>query len=238
MKKTLLFGFVFGLLIFFFPVHIMAQEIEGTQAEKIGVDSAQQKLVEISVTKFEDVAFWKSSMPLDQGLNRIRRFKGSPLGKEPIAGEEASNVRETDDYVLGAKIAFFRRGKNTFAVYPVRPIHIEGITKTLSVWVVGRNFNHTLKVVIADYYGMKRELTIGKLNFMGWKKLTVAIPPSISQDEFHFSSQRGIKFIGFKVDFDIMESYGTYYIYFDDLRAVTDLFAEEYRDRDDMTDGW
>jgi hypothetical protein len=35
-----------------------------------------------------------------------------------------------------------------------------------------------------------------------------------------------------------MESYGTYYVYFDGLRAVTDLFAETYRDLDDMTDGW
>jgi len=27
-------------------------------------------------------------------------------------------------------------------------------------------------------------------------------------------------------------------VYFDGLRAVTDLFAETYRDLDDMTDGW
>jgi hypothetical protein len=35
-----------------------------------------------------------------------------------------------------------------------------------------------------------------------------------------------------------MEAFGSYYIYFDDLRAVTDLFAENNRDADDMTDGW
>ncbi|MDR2259242.1 MAG: flagellar filament protein FlaA, partial [Treponema sp.] len=29
-----------------------------------------------------------------------------------------------------------------------------------------------------------------------------------------------------------------YYIYFDDLRAVTDLFAEDNRDADDMSDAW
>jgi hypothetical protein len=35
-----------------------------------------------------------------------------------------------------------------------------------------------------------------------------------------------------------METYGSYYIYFDDLRAVTDLFAENNRDVDDMADAW
>jgi hypothetical protein len=35
-----------------------------------------------------------------------------------------------------------------------------------------------------------------------------------------------------------MEAQGAYYIYLDDLRAVTDLFAENNRDPDDMSDGW
>jgi len=66
----------------------------------------------------------------------------------------------------------------------------------------------------------------------------VAIPPRIVQDEYHFTQQRGIMLLGFKLEFDMMESYGTYYVYFDDMRATTDLFAEAYRDRDDMPDGW
>jgi hypothetical protein len=35
-----------------------------------------------------------------------------------------------------------------------------------------------------------------------------------------------------------MEAYGSYYIYFDDLRAVTDLFAEDIKDADDPSDMW
>ncbi|MDR0706482.1 MAG: flagellar filament protein FlaA, partial [Treponema sp.] len=33
-------------------------------------------------------------------------------------------------------------------------------------------------------------------------------------------------------------TYGTYYLYLDDLRAVTDLFLEDNRDSDDIADGW
>jgi hypothetical protein len=40
------------------------------------------------------------------------------------------------------------------------------------------------------------------------------------------------------VNCDPTEAFGSYYVYFDDLRAVTDLFAEDSRDEDDMADAW
>jgi hypothetical protein len=233
MKKSLLIW----LVILFLPVLATAQTT-GIKAESLGADAAQQKLVEISVTKFEDAAFWLSTMPLDMGLAVNRRFEGSPAEKQPLEEEAVSKIQEQDRFVLGAKVNFFRRGVNYVSIVPVKPLPIAGITKTLSVWVVGRNYNHILKAVILDYFGQQRIITLGKLNFMGWKQLTVAVPPSIIQDEYHFSSERGIKFVGFRIEFDMMESFGSYYIYFDDLRATTDLFAEEFRDADDMTDGW
>ena len=48
----------------------------------------------------------------------------------------------------------------------------------------------------------------------------------------------GLSIDGFNVKCNIDETYGRYYIYFDDVRAVTDLFAEESRDTDDMMDAW
>jgi hypothetical protein len=220
------------------PAAAFAQDTEGIQPDQIGKDQAQQELVEISVSRFEDASFWGHSMPLDMGVATLRRFEGGPAQKKPIVAEQAAALKLPDRYVLGGKIQFFRRGANQAFFFPVRPLPIEGLTKTISVWVVGRNYNHVLKAVIADYFNQPREVTIGKLNFMGWKQLTAAIPPSIVQDEYHYASMRGIKLLGFKLEFDMMESYGTYYVYFDDLRATTDLFAETYRDKDDMVDGW
>jgi len=218
------------------PLALGAQATEGIQADQIGKDQAQQQLVEISVSKFEDAAFWGDSMALDMGIATLRRLPGGPAGKKPIEAEQ--DMALPDQYVLGGKVAFFKRAANEAFFFPVRPLPIEGITKTISVWVVGRNYNHVLKAVIADYFNQPREITLGKLNFMGWKQLTAAVPPRIVQDEYHFTNQRGIKLLGFKIEFDMMESYGTYYVYFDDLRATTDMFAEAYRDKDDMTDGW
>jgi hypothetical protein len=48
----------------------------------------------------------------------------------------------------------------------------------------------------------------------------------------------GLQILGFLIEPDMMEAYGTYYVYFDDLRAYTDLFAEQSRDPDDMVDSW
>jgi hypothetical protein len=163
---------------------------------------------------------------------------GSPAGKVQIPDEAKLGIKEDDKYVLGVKVAFFRRGASYFSVHPLNPIPIEGVVKTVSLWVVGRNFNHVLRLQFEDFRGQAQELVVGPLNFTGWKKLTVAIPPSIVQTEYHYTYHSGIRITGLQIDCDPLESYGTYYVYFDDMRAVTDLFGESSRDSDDMSDGW
>lgn len=235
---------VFAVILLASTAFLFAQtEIGDPNPEKVGVESAQQKLKEVSVDKFEQAGFWISQMSSDEGFTTTRLFEGGPAGKTPIPEETDLNI--PDKYVLGTRVDFLRRGFNSFTIVPLRPIPIEGITKTISVWVVGRNYNHTLKILIQDFLGRDYELYLGKLNFQGWKKLTVAIPPQamdgrngIIQRDYHYNSQMGIKVVGFKVECDPMESYGSYYLYLDDLRAVTDLFAEENRDPDDMVDSW
>ncbi len=232
------------LMVVFGAVSVSAQnqdEVEEAgepNAAQLGVDSAQQKLRTVSVSKFEDAGFWNVSMPQEQGLVTLRTLPGSPLDKEPLEGEQEANITEPDRNVLGVKVNFFQRGLNQFAVYPARPLPIEGISKTVSIWVVGRNSPHTLRLMIADQFGNSGEITMGKLNFSGWKKLTAAIPMNIKQRDYHYQTKQGIKIEGFRIDCDPEEAFGTYYIYFDALRATTDLFSEESRDVDDMPDSW
>jgi hypothetical protein len=218
-------------------------EIGTTNTERLGIDTAQQQLKEVSVEKFEHDGLWRSHMSPDQGYTITRLFEGSPLGKKPIPEEEGMNI--PDRYVLGTRVDYLRRGYSSFTMYPIRPIPIEGITKTISVWVAGRNFDHELHVLIQDFFGKTCELYMGKLNFQGWKQLTVAIPPQVRdgrtgviQRNYHYNNQMGIKLVGFRIDVDPLEALGSYYVYLDDVRAVTDLFAEGSRDPDDMADSW
>jgi hypothetical protein len=218
-----------------------SQQITGVgepNPETLGTDTAQQKLQELSVSKFEDQGFWRVHISQDDGLITMRRFEGAPAAKEPIPEEQSLGIAERDIYVLGAKTNFYRRSSSSFSIEPVKPLAVPGIVKTISVWVVGRNTPHNLVLLLKDHFGHYIELNMGKLNFTGWKKMTVAIPPSIVQQDYHYQHKMGLQIIGFRVDCDLLETYGTYYIYFDDLRATTDLFAEEARDPDDMVDGW
>ena len=206
--------------------------------ENLGRDTAQQELQEVSISKFEDSGFWRVYMPIDQGLIESRRFEGNPALKELLPEEEALGIATPDDYVLGVKASFFRRGDAELYIQPIRPLQVPGITKTISMWVVGRNFNHRLNVVVADFFGNVNVLDMGKLNFSGWKRMTVAVPPTIVQRDYHYNDRMGLQILGFLIEPDLMETFGTYYVYFDDLRVYTDLFAEESRDEDDMIDSW
>jgi len=242
MKKFLIIAF-FLLIASFIYAQTPEREIGGADAERLGIESAQQMIREVSVDKFEHDGFWRSTMSSDEGYTTTRLFVGAPAGKVAIPEEDGLNI--PDKFVLGTRVDFLRRGYNSFTIYPTRPIPVEGITKTVSVWVAGRNYNHDLVLLVEDFFGRYYEFYMGRLNFMGWKRMTVTIPPQaddglsgVVQRNYHYNNHMGIKIIGFRIDCDPLEAYGSYYIYFDDLRAMTDLFSEFHRDPDDMVDGW
>jgi len=233
-------------ILFLIAAGLYAQrtnEVGAIDVNRLGIDAAQQRIMEVSIDRFEREGFWLSSMSTDDGYVTTRLFQGGPMGAQPIPQEMGMNI--INNNVLGSRIDFLRRGYSEFFIYPLRPIPIEGITKEVSVWVAGRNYNHELYLLIEDFFGRPFELFMGRLNFQGWRKMTVAIPPQaedgfrgIVQRNYHYNNNMGIKIRGFRIQVDPWQAYGSYYLYFDDLRAVTDLFAEESRDPDDMPDGW
>lgn len=206
----------------------------------VGADSAASALREVSLDKFERDGSWNIHISPDAGLATVRLFEGSPAAKVPLEGEE----EQTDTHALGCKIEFFRRGVNSIYITAVRPIPIEGITKTVSVWIAGRNQNHDIYLLVQDYYGHDFELYLGNLGFSGWKRLSTAVPPSIDgehgiiQASAYHGDRPGLRIRGFRIDCNPMLARGTYFVYFDDLRAVTDLYDMENRDEDDMVDNW
>lgn len=218
---------------------INAQE----DVDPTSVMTANSQITEVRLDGFEDASFWKVAMPLEQGI--ISRQ--SRVGRPADLSSDAWNERDekygipntyAKDKVFGVKVEYMKRGYHWFSITPMKPIVIEGICQSISFWVAGRNYSHTLKILIQDFYGNNRELYAEKLRFVGWKELKVSIPETIVQRDFHFVDKIGIRFIGFLIECDPMETYGSYYIYFDELRAETDIFNEKTRDPDDMVDDW
>jgi len=208
--------------------------------------TAQQDLEWVSVDRFQHHGFWSGRISSDAGFIQVGlRPSEGPAGREPIEAEEEAGINIPRTNVLGVKVDFLRRGAANFFINARRPIPIEGVTREISVWAVGRNFNHTLFVVIEDFYGRRFELPMGRLNFQGWQQLTVSVPQQplygrngVVQRDYHSNDNIGIRVVGFKVEVDPMQAVGTYYLYLDDLTAHTDLFAERNRDPDDMRDDW
>ena len=237
MKKFLLSVLVAAAA---FAVFAQNSLVEEPNPETVGNDSAMQALREISLDKFERDGSWFVHMSPDYGVIAARNFEGSPAMKEPLKGEEEAE----DTQVLGVKVEFFRRGVNSFYINAQRPIAIEGVTKTVSVWVCGRNQGHDMFLLVEDYFGRNYELYMGNLGFSGWKKLTCVVPPSpdsehgIVQRSPYYGNKPGLRVIGFRVDCNPMLARGTYYMYLDDLRCVTDLYDLENQDIDDMSDAW
>lgn len=230
--------FVIAVVALFTGGVLVGQQAEPA-AENIGTDTAQQALQEVSISRFEDPGFWNVFVPGDKGVIQHRRLEGAPMDKEAIPEEAEAGIETEDRYVLGVKTEFFPpRSQTNIVVEPTRPIPVPGIVKTLSVWVVGRNFQHRLSVLLRDIDGDLVILDMGQLNFSGWKKMTVAVPPTVRQQDVHYPHLSGIEITGFLITPNLLEAYGSYYVYFDGLRVTTDLFLEESRDPDDMADGW
>ncbi len=217
-----------------------AESLASPDPTVMGNDAARQALRPVSVERFELEGGWNAHISPDNGVISNRLLDGSPMAKEPLPGEEDAE----DSKVLGVKVEFFRRGVNSFFIKSARPIAIEGVTKTISVWVCGRNMDHQMYVLVQDYNGSNFELYLGSLGFSGWKKMSVAVPPTpdgehgIIQSSAYNGVKPGLRIVGFRVDCNPMLARGTYYMYLDDLRAVTDLYDMENKDEDDMQDDW
>jgi len=235
MKNIKYFVFAFILFICFLFSNLL--DINAQQASSQSMEPGVQEgelLADIIISKFEDAESWTGQMPLDQGNIFLMKRYGKPNALpqvDPTTGIE-------NKYVLGIKVMFNKRGFNRFIVRPPRPIKVPGITKSLSIWVAGRNFSHTLIFVVRDYYNQDKLLKVGTLNFLGWKKLTFVIPPMLVQDEYHYTELEGITFMGLAIETSPEESYGTFYVYFDELTAKTNIFNMSTQDKDDMIDNW
>lgn len=227
-------------------------------------DTADEELVTFILDDFEKAASWVPEMPRDQGVIFSMQRPGAPTAvlkaAELISNENSRYLQKKAEqnlqpqenplvgfpynqnkFVLGVRVEFMKRGYNWFTVRPPLPIKVPGICKSLSVYVVGRGYNHWLWVMLRDYDGNKRFLSAMRpLTHRGWRKVIFPIKPNILQEDHKVSDPKkvGITFEGFLVNCDPMESHGKYYLYFDLLTAQVNLYFEFHRDKDDMRDFW
>jgi hypothetical protein len=200
---------------------------------------------------FEDCEDWRAVSTCPIGETKIRKYAGKPYpmkdgqpvndkgepGEFPdTSPEEEGNIVHQNKYVLGVKTYFMDRGFDRVEVFPPNEYIIRGKAKEIRVWVLGRKFRHTLYVKLRDYKGDIHKLKIGRLDFWGWREMSVIIPGWLPQSSNYAVMDKNLHFVSFFVESDKFEAPGPFYFYLDQFRVVTDL--SEFTGDDRIKDNW
>jgi hypothetical protein len=139
---------------------------------------------------------------------------------------------------FGVKAAFDRKQYNSLEIFPVekdkdgnlvpRALTIPGRVQSIDLWVWGSNYDYDLEVQLEDYRGFIHTLSLGNLNFTGWKNLRVQIPSGIPQSMGHIPNYKGLKFVKLVLWTKPHEDVSGFYVYFDHLNILTDMFETPF----------
>jgi hypothetical protein len=134
---------------------------------------------------------------------------------------------------LGIHGRFDRREYNWIDVYPTKndtpaEIPIPGRVRMLDMWVWGANYNYYVEIFLRDYQGVLYTLKLGDINHVGWKNLRVNIPAGIPQSKRTLPKFTGLTFVKFRIWTMPTERVDNFYVYFKQLKALTDVFESLY----------
>jgi hypothetical protein len=176
----------------------------------------------------------KFATPLDDNtyprrLTYVEAFPQALFGRTPPDDNKQS---------LGIWGKFDRKGYNWIDIYPVpagagedaAPFEIPfpGRVQVLDLWVWGSNMNLTLDAYVRDYRGIVHVLSLGSLNYAGWKDLRVNVSGNIPQSQRILPARQGLTFVKFRINTSPLEKVDNFYVYFDHFKIHTDMFETLY----------
>jgi hypothetical protein len=232
-------------------VNLRAQQAAKKEPVKEVKKQKQDGLVVDWLCDFEDCEDWRAVATCPIGDTKIRKIPGKPrpvndqgqfVNEEGQPGEfkneftDDNGITHKNDYVLGVKTYFLDRGFDRVEAFPPYEYIIRGKAREIRVWVLGRKFRHTLYVKLRDYKGQIHKLKVGRLDFWGWKDMSVIIPGWLPQSASYAMLDKNLHFVSFFIVSDLYEVPGTFYAYFDQLRVITDL--SEFTGDEFIKDTW
>jgi hypothetical protein len=228
-----------------------AQQEAKKESAKEEKKQRQDGLIVDWLNDFEDCEDWRATSTCPLGDTKIRKIPGKPrpvndqgqmVNEDGQPGEfkndltDENGITHKNDYVLGVKTYFLDRGFDRVEVLPPNEYIIRGKAREMKFWVLGRKFRHTLFVKLRDYKGQIHKLKVGRLDFWGWKEMSLIIPGWLPQSASYAMLDKNLHFVSFFIESDLYEVPGTFYTYFDQFRVVTDL--SEFTGDESIKDTW
>ncbi|MBN1498740.1 MAG: endoflagellar filament sheath protein [Spirochaetes bacterium] len=221
-----------------------AQDAVGANTNDNTQKKRQDGLVEDWLNDFEECEDWRATSTCPLGDTKIRKIPGKPVKTddngettpEQIELNDENGISHKDEFVLGVKTYFIDRGFDRVEVFPPNEYIIRGKAKEIKVWVLGRKFRHTLYVKLRDYKGKTHKIKIGRLDFWGWREMSVILPGWLPQSASYAMLDKNLHFVSFFIECDNFEAPGTFYVYMDNFRIITDL--SEFTGDPNIKDNW
>ncbi|MFH0975763.1 MAG: flagellar filament outer layer protein FlaA [Spirochaetota bacterium] len=237
--KSILPAMSIGLLILFIGIGSIQLKAQApattapatTTAPAQSAQKQQSGLYEDWMSDFETCEDWRALSTTPLGDSKIRKIPGKPRPMDdqgnvtefPNEITDENGITHKNENVLGVKGYVIDRGFDRVEVLPPNEFIIRGKAKELKVWALGRKFRHTLFVKFRDYRGKFHKIKVGRLDFWGWREMSVIIPGWIPQSATYAMLDKNLHFVSFFIESDRYEVPGTYYVYLDNFRILTDL---------------
>ena len=179
-----------------------------------------------SVEKQQKYCLGVKAQFLKQGYNWIEiypvKLKGSILNADnkPVTTIENPSERLPADN-LGGKITnrVFEQATN---------LNLEGVVKSLDLWVWGGNYRYWLEFHLIDYKGFLHRLSAGDIKYIGWLNLRTKIPEYIPQAEHHVPFLKNLKIVMMKLWGYPTERVDQFFVYFDYMQVQTDVYRQRF----------
>lgn len=237
--KYLMFSLLFVAISSLFAQSTATSTGTGTADPKVS-----EPLERIMLEDFEEAEDWRAKSTTPLGTTKARKMIQRGLIKDVFdedsapdqrneKGEFAAATKDQADrigknHILGVKTYFANKGFDRVEIFPPNEYIIKGKARQISVWVLGRNYKHTLFAKFRDYKGNLHNIRLGKLDFFGWRKLTATIPGYIPQSTRFSLLDKNIHFVSLYVTSDVHDVAGDFYFYVDNIEVRADQSEMRY----------